>query len=69
MGWFKDDIMGVHWKIPFLGRGGSQNPIYIEIAQKGENLGKVADLREGLWKKRGGGWCCWLRGWYPNGHC
>ena len=48
-------LWGFTEKSHFQGEGGSQNPIYIEIAQKGENLGKVADLREGLWKKRGGG--------------
>ena len=49
------NIMGVHWKIWFLG-GFTKNQYIGGIALKGE-LGQFADLR-GAWQKRGG-WCFW----------
>ena len=52
------NIMGVHWKIWFLG-GGGELPVKVE-------LGQFADLREAFKKKRG---VVFLRvGWYPNTH-
>ena len=62
MGWglkikiFK--IMGVHWKIQFLGGWGGG------VATK-KGLRQFTDLTGG-WQKRGG-WCFW-GGWYPNAY-
>ena len=50
------NIMGVHWKIPFLGWGVHEKPIYRRELPKKRGLGQFAELRGGgggLTKKRG----------------
>ena len=56
------NIMGVHWKIPFLGWGVHEKPIYRRELPKKGGLGQFAELRGGgAWRKRGG-----LIPQYPN---
>ena len=73
MGWGlmikKFNIVGFHWKIWFLGGGGSRKNKYIErIALKG-GLAQFADLNEGLAKKRIVVLGVFEGGWYRNAHC
>ena len=63
------DIMGVHWKIWFLGEALHENQ-YTGGGCFKRGLGLFADLRKGLEKKRG---MVFLRGgggggWYSNAH-
>ena len=46
------NIMGVHWKIQFLGGGSTKSQYIGGLHKKGRGLGKFADLRGGLAKKR-----------------
>ena len=54
------NIMGVHWKIRFLGREGGEGhekPIYrgeLPVKGGGEGLGQFADLRWGACQRKGG---------------
>ena len=56
---FNINIVWIHWKIQFSGRGwgggGLKNPIYRgELPKKGE-LGRFAALKGGVWEGVGGG--------------
>ena len=59
------NIMEVHWKIQFLGRGGYEKQyMWGELPKKG--AWTVCRFKRGLGKKRG---VMFLkRGWYPNEH-
>ena len=46
------NIMGVHWKILFLGGGSTKSQYIGGLHKKGRGLGKFADLRGGLAEKR-----------------
>ena len=58
------NIIRIHWKIWFLGRGSWKTNILGKFPKRG--LGPFADLR-GAWKKKRG-WCFWGGDWCPNAH-
>ena len=61
-------LLGVHWKILFLGRGwgGHKKPISRRNCLNTEGTWTVCKFKRGLGKKEGGG--VFERGWYPNAH-